>query len=154
QAIELFRRLVSDAGANLTRSTDGSREAIEYALKALTAAAADARRRIDESAQHAGRAAADTVNQGLREVLDRVTYQMETFQTSMSRTQELLTTEAASAAERSRNAVQAATEAAANSASQSAQAVREGFGEALGALRADVDRISAALKSAEASFAG
>jgi chemotaxis protein histidine kinase CheA len=153
EATNAFVHLVQDASAKLSQSNEGSREAIEQALRALALAAEDARKRIDESTSQAGRSAADVMNQGLQNVLAKVTSQMESFQTTISGLQETIARESAASVARSRASIEAAAQDAARSASEGADAIRVGLGDIVSTLRADVEKMSTALKLSEAAFA-
>ena len=149
EATELFVKLVADASSKLNNANDGSRDAIDHALRALTLASEDAKRRIDESTSKAGRAAADVMDQGMRDVLAKIGGQMESFQGTITGFQQTITRESELAAARSRETMEATAKVAGKSATDGAETIRAGFEVTLASIRAEVEHAAAFFRSTE-----
>jgi DNA repair exonuclease SbcCD ATPase subunit len=150
EASDAFVSVVTQAGGQLGKTTEGSRTAIEEALKALTRAADDMRRQLEEYANKAGQSANLALDAALKEVLGNLSEQMQSFQEALSAFVQKLTSDAANAAGKARDIIDD-TNQAANGA---ADAIRKSFGELLTTLRTDVGRMSTSMAAAEQAFVG
>jgi len=113
---------------------------------------AAAKANVSQDMANVGREAATAVQEALREVLARVGTQMGSFQSALADFQEQMGRETQLVATKSREATEAATAAATKAAVDSADGIRTGLTGVVAELRADVERISMALKSSEAAL--
>jgi methyl-accepting chemotaxis protein len=150
EASAAFVAIVTQAGGQLGKSTEGSRTAIEEALKALTQAADDMRRHLEDYATKAGERTGSALDAALKEVLEGLSRHTQSFETSLNAFLQKLTNDAANAAGTARGVIDDTTQAA----NDAADAVRKSLGEVLTGLRTDIERMSASMSSAEQNFAG
>lgn len=150
EASDAFVAVVTRAGGQLGQTTEGSRTAIEEALKALTRAADDMRQQLEENANKAGQSANSALDAALKEVLGNLSTQMQSFRATLQGFQDDLAEGARKAAGNAQGVLEGTTKAA----GETADAIRESLGEVLTSLRADLERMSASMSSAEQTFAG
>jgi hypothetical protein len=152
EATERLAGLISDAGSQFQANNQASRETIESLLKSLSASAEATRERLDQDVAEAGRAATSAVRDGMAGMLAQVEEQMSNFRKTVSAIQDQIGREAETAAARSREATAQTVAAAGKAAAETAQAIKSGFTETVEKFGADVDRMSAALRSSEQAF--
>lgn len=149
EASAAFVAVVTQAGGQLGKTTEGSRTAIEEALKALAQAAEDMRRQLEDYATKVGQSTGSTLDAALKGVLEGLARQTQSFEASLNVFLERLMNNAANAAGTARGVIDSTTQAA-NDASD---AVRKSLGDVLTGLRADIERMSGSMSSAEQAFA-
>lgn len=108
------------------------------------------RRQLEEYANKAGQSANSALDSALKEVLGNLSAQMQSFQAALSAFLQKLTNDAADAAGKARDVIDETNQAAGDAA----DVVRKSFGELLTSLRADVERMSMSMSTAEQAFAG
>ncbi|MGU3542272.1 anti-phage ZorAB system protein ZorA [Methylobacterium sp. A52T] len=153
EATERLAGLISDAGNQFQANNQASRETIESLLRSLAVSADATRERLDRDMAEAGRMATTAVRDSMTGMLDQVERQMGSFRETVAAIQDQIGREAEAAAARSREATAQTVAAAGKAAAETAQAIKSGFTETVEKFGADVDRMSAALRSSEQAFA-
>jgi hypothetical protein len=153
EATERLAGLISDAGSQFQANNQASRDTIESLLETLTASADATRERLDGDLAEVGRMATTAVRDGMSGMLEQVERQMGTFRETVAAIQEQIGREAETAAARSREATAQTVAAAGKAAAETAQAIKSGFTDTVERFGADVERMSAALRSSEQAFA-
>jgi len=153
EATERLGLLISEAGNQFQANNQASRETIENLLRTLATSAETTRERLDHDMAEAGRSAAAAVRDGMAYMLEQVGTQMTEFRGAVTAIQEKVGREAGAAAARSREATAETVAAAGRAAAETAQAIKSGFTETIEKFGADVDRMTAALRSSEQAFA-
>ncbi|MET4315530.1 anti-phage ZorAB system protein ZorA [Bradyrhizobium sp. RT4b] len=148
-ATDNFARLVANATEKLSLSSAGGKEAVEHAVQALTSAAQEARNLVQSSTEAASRNAAGMMEEGLRDVLAKVSSQMDGFRQVMSGLQEVMTRESAEAAARSREVIEKLANATTKASEDGAGAIRSGIEEMLDGVRTEVARAAEGFRTAE-----
>ena len=146
------REALSSAQSGLVAANDANRQTGERLVAALTTVADTARDRLDDGVTQAASSATQAIAAGMDEVLGRVSAQMDAFAAVVTGFQDGIGREAERAAFRSREASTAAADAAGQAASEAAQAVKSGFADVVGQMRAETDKMVVALRSAEVAF--
>jgi hypothetical protein len=113
---------------------------------------AAAKAQVSQNMADVGREAASAVQEALQDILTQVGAQMGSFERALVGFQGTLGAQTELAATKSREAVEAATTAATKAAAETAENIRTGFADVVAELRADVERISTALRQSEVAL--
>ena len=152
EALQAMQGGLSGTGEDFTRRMIDLADTFGKLISESASQFAAAKTSVSQDMANVGRDAATAVQEALREVLAQVGSQMGSFQSALEGFQQKMGHETEIMTAKSREAAEAVTAAATKVAVESRGRYTVGLADVVTKLRADVERISSALKSSEAAL--